>query len=119
MTAIGVSEDRLREDRLFAALANGTRREVLRLLRVEGPQPVQRLADRFDMRRPSLSEHLKVLREAGLVSERRKGRERHYRLEAGPLSEVRDWLDPYERFWREALGDLRELLERAPDEPGA
>ncbi|GAA2413861.1 hypothetical protein GCM10010420_49270 [Streptomyces glaucosporus] len=114
MTAIGVSgdrlrEDRLREDRLFSALANSTRREVLRLLRVEGPQPVQRLADRFDMRRPSLSEHLKVLREAGLVSERRMGRERHYRLEAGPLSEVHDWLSPYERFWREAVGDLGDL----------
>ncbi|HEX5568202.1 MAG TPA: transcriptional regulator, partial [Streptomyces sp.] len=56
MTAIGAPEDRLREDRLcedrlLAALANGTRREVLRLLRVEGPRPVQRLADRFDMRR--------------------------------------------------------------------
>ena len=119
MTAIGVPEDRLREDRLFAALANGTRREVLRLLRVEGPQPVQRLADRFDMRRPSLSEHLRVRREAGLVSGRRRGRERHCRLEAGPLSEVRDWLDPYERFWRETLGDLRELLDREPGDTSA
>ncbi|PJE96328.1 transcriptional regulator [Streptomyces carminius] len=124
MTAIGVPEDRLREDRiredrLFAALANATRREVLRLLRVEGPQPVQRLADHFDMRRPSLSEHLKVLREAGLVSERRMGRERHYRLEAGPLSEVQDWLSPYERFWGEALGELRDLLDRGPDDPVA
>ncbi|MFD1829184.1 ArsR/SmtB family transcription factor [Streptomyces desertarenae] len=109
MTAIGVPEERLREDRLFSALANPTRREVLRLLRVEGPQSVQRLADHFDMRRPSLSEHLKVLREAGLVSERRKGRERHYRLEAGPLSEVRDWLGPYERFWPEAVEDLHGL----------
>lgn len=70
------------QDQLFAALANATRREVLRLLRDQGPQPVQVLADHFAMSRPSLSEHLKVLREAGLVSEERQGRQRIYRLEA-------------------------------------
>lgn len=105
-----------REDRLFAALANGTRREVLRLLRDEGPQPVQTLADHFDMRRPSLSEHLKVLREAGLVAEERSGRQRIYRLEAVPLAEVQDWLSPYERFWRDRLKSLGALLDRMPDD---
>ncbi|MFI6482123.1 ArsR/SmtB family transcription factor [Nonomuraea sp. NPDC050663] len=103
------------QDRLFAALANATRREVLRLLRDQGPQPVQALADHFDMRRPSLSEHLKVLREAGLVSEERQGRQRVYRLEAAPLAEVQDWLHPYERFWREKLRGLGDLLDRMPD----
>ncbi len=104
------------EDRVFAALANGTRREVLRLLRERGPQPVQSLADHFDMRRPSLSEHLRVLREAGLVSEERVGRQRIYRLEAAPLAEVQDWLHPYERFWRDRLKGLGELLDRMPDD---
>ncbi|MFE5010368.1 ArsR/SmtB family transcription factor [Streptomyces sp. NPDC056696] len=107
------------QDRLFAALANGTRREVLRLLRDEGPQPVQALADHFAMRRPSLSEHLKVLREAGLVSEERAGRQRIYRLEATPLAEVQDWLHPYERFWRGHLKGLAELLDRMPDDDGS
>ncbi|MFF4950345.1 ArsR/SmtB family transcription factor [Streptomyces chattanoogensis] len=105
------------QDRLFAALANGTRREVLRLLREDGPQPVQRIAEHFAMRRPSLSEHLKVLRDAGLVSEERAGRQRIYRLEAAPLSEVQDWLSPYERFWRAKLAGLGELLDRIPDTP--
>ena len=114
MTTTGARQDA--EDRLFAALANATRREVLRLLRDEGPQPVQALADRFDMRRPSLSEHLKVLREAGLVSEERSGRLRIYRLEAMPLAEVQDWLHPYERFWRDRLKDLGGLLDRMPDD---
>ncbi|WP_333775448.1 metalloregulator ArsR/SmtB family transcription factor [Streptomyces sp. IBSBF 3136] len=108
--------DTAAEDRVFAALANATRREVLRLLRERGPQPVQALADHFDMRRPSLSEHLKVLREAGLVSERRSGRRRIYRLEAAPLADVQDWLHPYERFWRERLRGLGELLDRMPDD---
>lgn len=104
------------QDRVFAALANATRREVLRLLRDDGPQPVQRLAEHFAMSRPSLSEHLKVLRGAGLVSEQRAGRQRIYRLEAAPLSEVQDWLGPYERFWRAKLAGLAELLDRIPHE---
>ncbi|MFE6690705.1 metalloregulator ArsR/SmtB family transcription factor [Streptomyces sp. NPDC057743] len=104
------------QDRVFAALANATRREVLRLLRDDGPQPVQRLAAHFAMSRPSLSEHLKVLRQAGLVSEQRAGRQRIYRLEAAPLSEVQDWLGPYERFWRAKLAGLAELLDRIPHE---
>ncbi|MFD0316473.1 ArsR/SmtB family transcription factor [Streptomyces flavalbus] len=107
------------EDRVFAALANATRREVLRLLRDGGPQPVQALADHFDMRRPSLSEHLKVLREAGLVSEQRVGRQRIYRLEAAPLAEVQDWLHPYERFWRDQLRSLGHLLDHMPDDDPA
>lgn len=104
------------EDRVFAALASPVRREVLRLLREEGPQPVRRLAGNFAMARPSLSEHLRVLREAGLVAESKVGRERYYRLEAVPLTEVRRWLDPFERFWRDRLGDLRDLLDRMDGE---
>ncbi|AXK36029.1 ArsR family transcriptional regulator [Streptomyces armeniacus] len=102
-------------DRVFAALASPVRREVLRLLRDEGPQPVARLAERFDMARPSLSEHLKVLREAELVSERKVGRQRLYRLEAVPLNDVQDWLSPFERFWREKLAGLRDVLDAMED----
>ena len=96
---------------VFAAVASPVRREVLRLLRDEGPQPVQSLADHFDMRRPSFSEHLKVLRDAGLVDERRDGRQRLYSLRAEPLRELSDWLTPYERFWRTKLAGLRALLD--------
>ncbi|MEV7969849.1 metalloregulator ArsR/SmtB family transcription factor [Sphaerisporangium sp. NPDC088356] len=101
---------------VFAALASPARRELLRLLRDEGAQPVRRLADRFAMARPSVSEHLKVLKEAGLVTERRNGRERLYSLETAPLVEVKDWLAPYERFWRERLTGLRDILNTIEDE---
>lgn len=104
------------EDRVFAALANPVRREVLRLLREEGPQPVARLAGHFDMARPSFSEHLRALREAGLVSERRVVRQRLYRLEASPLHEVQEWLDPFERFWRQKLTGLRDVLDAMNDD---
>lgn len=98
-------------DPVFTALASPARRELLRLLLEEGAQPAGRLAARFDMSRPSVSEHLKVLKDAGLVTETRHGRERHYRLEPAPLMQVRDWLSPYERFWRERLAAMRTVLD--------
>ncbi len=109
-------------DSVFAALANPTRRELLELLLTEGPQPVQHLAAHFTMRRPSVSEHLKVLREAGLVTERKSGRQRYCHLEAGPLMEAAEWLSPYEQFWRERLTSLRGVLDedyggRTEDDP--
>lgn len=101
---------------MFAALASPVRREVLRSLRDEGPQVVTAIAARFDMARPSLSEHLRVLRDAGLVSEQRRGRQRLYRLEAVPLSDVQDWLHPFERFWRERLTAMGDVLDRLDGE---
>ncbi|AHH96873.1 metalloregulator ArsR/SmtB family transcription factor [Kutzneria viridogrisea] len=95
---------------VFSALANPTRRELLRLL-LDGPRPVQELADHFDLRRPSVSEHLRVLKDAGLVGEQREGRQRYYRLRAAPLREVSDWLTPYEQFWRGRLSAFGELLD--------
>ncbi|MEU8844420.1 metalloregulator ArsR/SmtB family transcription factor [Streptomyces roseus] len=96
---------------MFAALANGTRRAVLRLLRERGPQPVRTLAHHFDVRRPSLSERFEVLREAGLASGERAGRQRMCRLEAASPADVQDWLHPYERYGR---GRLRELGQSPP-----
>lgn len=105
-----------RADRVFSALASPVRREVLRLLRDAGPQSVTELAARFDMARPSFSEHLSVLRDAGLVSESRSRRQRIYRLEGAALYEVQEWLHPFERFWREKLGELRDLLDTMDDD---
>lgn len=97
-------------DTVFAALANTTRREILRLLRDEGRQPVQQLANHFDMQRPSISEHLKVLRDVGLVSEHKQGRQRLYYLEGAKLRIIQEWLAPYERFWNERIANLEKLL---------
>jgi DNA-binding transcriptional ArsR family regulator len=104
------------ENRVFAALASPVRREVLRLLREQGPQPVAELAAHFAMARPSFSEHLKVLREAGLASEAKVGRQRLYQLEAVPLREVQEWLGPFERFWRAKLSGLSALLDSLDDD---
>ena len=101
---------------MFAAVANPTRRRVLGLLREHGPQPVHELADMFDMRRPSLSEHLKVLKDAGLVAERVAGTRRIYRLNPAGVAALRDQLDTY---WNRALSGYQDALAQDPvSEPG-
>lgn len=101
---------------VFTAIANPARREVLRLLGEDGPHPVARLAQHFDMSRPSLSEHLRLLKDAGLVTERRAGRQRLYSLRAEPLRELVDWLAPYERFWQDRLRGLATFLDTDDDD---
>jgi DNA-binding transcriptional ArsR family regulator len=103
-------------DALFAALANPTRRDILDLL-LGGDHTVQDIAAHFDMARPSVSEHLKVLKDAELVTETRQGRHRNYTINPHPLYEVQSWLSPYERFWRDRLTDLGRTLDTMPDEP--
>lgn len=101
------------DDEVFSAVANGHRRQLLDLLLRE-PQSVSSLASHFDMARPSVSEHLKVLRHAGLVTEEKRGRERIYSLDAPRLQPVSEWLTPYEKFWRSTLKDLHKHLDSNP-----
>jgi DNA-binding transcriptional ArsR family regulator len=96
---------------VFDAIASPVRRAILDLL-ADGAQPVHSVAASFAMTRPAVSQHLKVLRQAGLVAEERVGRERHYRLDARPLRTVVDWAGHYERFWQHHARLLGELLER-------
>lgn len=104
-------------DAMFSALSNPTRRDILDLL-LRGEQTVQVIAEHFDMARPSVSEHLKVLKDADLVAEEQRGRHRYYSLTAEPLRELRSWLNPYERFWRGRLTELGQVLDDlAEDEP--
>jgi DNA-binding transcriptional ArsR family regulator len=76
---------------VFHAIADPTRRELLDRL-AGGEQPVRRLAARIDMTLSAVSQHLRLLREAGLVVDRREGRERLYRLNPAPLHEVAGWV---------------------------
>lgn len=93
-----------------AAIADPIRRRVLELVRDE-ELPAGRLAAQFDVSRPAVSKHLRVLREAGLLHERREGRLRLYRADPAPLAELRAWLEAY---WDERLDALRELAEERP-----
>lgn len=96
---------------IFDAVANPIRRELLSQLR-EGPKPVKALAAGFDRGRPTISEHLRLLREVGLVREEPKGRERIYHLVPEPLHQIEEWLADYREFWRTRLDNLQTLMDR-------
>lgn len=96
---------------VFRAIADSTRRAILDRLRV-GPAPVNQLASDFDQSRPAVSKHLRVLREANLVSEERVGRERLYRIEPAPLRGVVKWMETYRSFWEVSLDNLKRHLEK-------
>ena len=96
---------------VFSALANPVRREILMRLR-RGSKGVSELSEGFDIGRPAVSEHLQVLRRARLIREEPRGRERHYHLDPRPLSEVEAWLDAFNRYWKERLAALEDVLEQ-------
>ena len=92
----------------MTALADPPRRRVLEGLR-DGPRSVGELAEGLPVSRPAVSQQLRVLREAGLVTERREGTRRVYRIEPGGLHELRAYLD---RFWSDALATYERAVER-------
>ncbi len=98
---------------IFQAIADPTRRALLDRLK-EGEQPVKQLASAFEMTLPAISQHLQVLSEAGLVTQRKVGRQRLYRLNPVPLKQVSDWVTDYEQFWQEKLDALGNFLEENP-----
>jgi DNA-binding transcriptional ArsR family regulator len=94
---------------VFAAVGDPTRRLVLDMLS-RGELGVGAIAAPFRISRPAISRHLTVLRRAGLVAVRRRGREQIYRLQAQPLQEVADWVEHYRVFWSAKLSSLGEYL---------
>lgn len=98
---------------VFTAIADPTRRRLLDQLG-RGEVTVQNLAQPFEMTLSAVSQHLKQLHAAGLVSFRNEGRLRYYRLNPEPLQLVAHWIGQYERFWHAKLGALREHLDKNP-----
>src|ERR1700686_4338907 len=86
----------------FGAIADPTRRAILDLLRM-GERSAGELADQFPVSRPAISRHLRILRCAGLVGERRDLRSRFYSLNGARLMEVDEWLQPYRLLWSPRL----------------
>ena len=97
----------------FAALADPTRRTVFESL-AQGPRAVGELAEGLPVSRPAVSQHLKVLKAAGLVTDRPDGARRVYQIDPQGLGQIRAWLD---RFWDEALAAFKAEAEREPDPP--
>ncbi len=94
-----------------SAIADPVRREILMLLR-ERVMSAGEIADCFDISRPAVSRHLRVLREAGLVSSRVDAQRRVYSIDPGPLAEIDAWIARFRPFWTTKLDELGSLLEK-------
>ncbi|HSZ11863.1 MAG TPA: metalloregulator ArsR/SmtB family transcription factor [Rhizomicrobium sp.] len=99
-------------DLLFKALGDPTRRAIFERLAGRGEQTVWMLTEQFDVSQPAISKHLSQLKLAGLVRDRREGRQTHYSAEPKALTPIVDWLDHYGAFWREKFDRLEDLLKR-------
>lgn len=97
-------------DNLFGVLAEPNRRTILDYLRVK-ECTVGEIVDLTQLSQPGVSKHLRILRDSGLVSLRKEAQRHVYSLNAKPLEEIHDWLEPYRHFWTNKLDDLERLLD--------
>jgi len=100
-----------KESDVFTAISHNARRKMLDLLHGE-ERSVGDIAAHFEMSRPAVSQHLRILLDAGLVSEQRQGRERRYMVVPESLNPVRDWVGQYEQFWDDHLDRLQDTLSK-------
>ncbi|HTP69830.1 MAG TPA: metalloregulator ArsR/SmtB family transcription factor [Dongiaceae bacterium] len=101
-------------DSTFGALADPTRRAILASLML-GEASITELAKPHRMSLPAVMKHIRVLEDAGLVSQEKVGRTRSCRLEAHPLKEAEEWIAQYQRFWEGALDNLERFLSQSED----
>lgn len=95
---------------VFQAIADPTRREIFDLLASES-MPVNDVAEKFNISRPAVSKHIKILNDSGLVVIRKKGRKRYCRADVQQLQEVMAWLKRYQKFWDQKLDALEALMD--------
>lgn len=100
----------------FAALSDPTRRRIVEFLG-PGEQPAGAIAAQFDLTAPAISQHLKTLRQAGLVQVRIDAQRRIYSLDPDGLAEMDDWLGRMRRFWQARLDDLERELDKPEPNP--
>jgi DNA-binding transcriptional ArsR family regulator len=99
-------------DALFKSLADPTRRALFERLSREGEQTVRMLTDKAGVSQPAVSKHLRMLKRAGLVRARHRGRQTHYSAQPRALAPLVDWMSYYSRFWHDRFDQLEELLKR-------
>jgi len=99
----------------FNAVAEPRRREILNLLALE-ERPVGEIVARLGLEQPSVSKHLRVLRDVGLVHARREGRQIFYRTNAEAIRPLHEWAGTFERFWRQQLMRTKERAEQKTKE---
>lgn len=95
---------------VFRALADPTRRAIIEML-AESPRPIGAIAAEFDVTRPAIAKHLRILAEGGIIVTETKGRERINRLNPRALKTAADWLNYFDRFWDARLAKLKKVVE--------
>ena len=98
-------------DRTFHALGDGTRRQILAMLATEGMLSANELRRPFDVAQPTVSKHLKVLEQAGLIRREVQGRTHLFELQAAPMEEAKVWIARHQRFWEGMLDRLDDVVQ--------
>jgi len=96
---------------VFQAISDPTRREIINLV-ARKSMNLNTIAEQFDMSRPAISQHIKILAECGMIIVHRQGRERYCEAKLDSLSEVADWVDQYRQFWNKKFNSLDTYLEK-------
>jgi DNA-binding transcriptional ArsR family regulator len=96
---------------VFHAIADPTRRQIINLI-AQGPMNLNAIAGQFEVTRPAISNHIKILTECGMVVIRQKGRERFCEAKLDTLGEVSNWIDQYRRFWTEKFDSLDNYINK-------
>lgn len=103
------SVTRMRRD-VFQAIADPTRREIIRMIATQSLN-LNSVAEKFDISRPAISKHIKILTECGLINISQRGRERHCEANLRKLNQVSEWVEQYKEFWTQKLDALENYLE--------
>jgi DNA-binding transcriptional ArsR family regulator len=96
---------------VFQAIADPTRRQIINLI-AQKSMNLNSIADNFDISRPAISQHIKILTECGIVVMRQQGRERFCEAKLEMLSEVSNWVDQYRQYWNVKLNSLDKYLNK-------
>ena len=96
---------------VFQAIADPTRREIIGLL-AQNSMNLNSVADKFDISRPAISKHIRILTECGLVTVKKEGRERYCQANLGQLKQVNEWTEKYRIFWNQKLDALEDFLSK-------
>jgi DNA-binding transcriptional ArsR family regulator len=95
---------------VFQAIADPTRREIINMIAHQSLH-LNLVADKFDISRPAISKHIKILTECGLITVKQIGRHRYCEAQLDKLNEVSDWVEQYRKFWTEKLDALETYLD--------
>jgi DNA-binding transcriptional ArsR family regulator len=101
---------------VFQAIADPTRRDIINLIAYK-PLNLNSIADNFEVSRPAISQHIKILMECGLIEMKKQGRERYCEAKLGQLNEVSQWIEQYRKLWADKFDRMDEILEELKNKP--